>query len=216
MTSIILKRISNLHLGIFVIWLFHISGILGIYLGNTIWFISKSPLNLIISLGLFIWLFPVNSKKKWVLFFIFFFVGMLAEWLGVHYGLFFGDYSYGSNLGLKLDGVPYLIGSYWALLTFITAQIANKLGLKSWLKISFGAFLMVALDFLMEKTAPVFDFWQFQGHVPIDNYIAWFVIGFMLHGILHKSKVEGNNTISIHLYLAQVLFFGVFYCFPIR
>lgn len=216
MIDTVSKKASKLTSAIFIIWIFHISGIIGIYFGNTSWFISKSPLNLIISLGLFIWLFPIDSKKKWLFFFLFFLVGMFVEWLGVNYGLLFGDYSYGKNLGPKLDGVPFLIGSYWSLLTFVTAQIAHKLGLKKWSKIIFGAFLMVTLDFFMEKSAPIFDFWQFEGHVPIDNYIAWFAIGLLLHLVLHKSKIQGNKEVSIHLYLAQVLFFAVFYCFPIQ
>lgn len=216
MNSIFFKNLTKLNIAIFFIWLFHVSGILGIFFGDASWFISKSPLNLIISLGLFIWLFPLETMKKWLLFSIFFSVGIFVEWLGVNYGLLFGVYSYGENLGIKLDGVPLLIGVYWALLTFITAQIAITLKLKKGFKITFGAILMVALDFLMEKSAPIFDFWEFKGEVPIDNYIAWFVIGFILHIVLHLSKIQGNKPISIHLYCAQMLFFAVFYCFPIR
>lgn len=211
----IINKISRVTFGVGIIWLFHISGAIGIYWGDTNWFISKSPLNLLISLVLFVWLFSMNTKKKWVFFVLFFLIGMLAEWLGVNYGLLFGQYSYGKNLGLKFDGVPYLIGTYWALLTFITAEIAKILKLKKWSKIVFGAVLMVGLDFLMEKSAPVFDFWEFKGQVPLDNYVAWLAIGIILQTILHYSNIKGNSTISIHLFFAQVLFFGLFYCFPI-
>lgn len=209
------KKAIVLPIAIFIIWLFHLSGILGIYFGNQEWFITKSPLNLLISLGLFLLVFPIDTKKKWLLFFLFFFVGIFVEWLGVNYGLLFGDYAYGSNLGAKLDGVPYLIGTYWALLTFITAQIATQLGFKGLTKVFTGAALMVGFDFLMEKSAPVFDFWEFECAVPIDNYIAWFVIGALLHFILDKSKVQGNHQISIHLFAAQVVFFSFFYFIPI-
>ncbi|WP_350287599.1 carotenoid biosynthesis protein [uncultured Croceitalea sp.] len=215
MVNALKRHIIGPYAGIFVIWLFHISGILGIYFGDTEWFTTKTPLNLIISLAIFIWLFPINTKEKWILLILFTIVGMLVEWLGVTYGLFFGNYSYGSNLGVKLDGVPYLIGFYWALLTFITAEIVKRLGISGWLKIGLGALLMVGLDFLIEQNAPTFDLWQFEGHVPIDNYISWFVIGFVLHTILDNIKVEGNQSVSIHLYMAQVIFFTFFYFFPI-
>ena len=42
---------------------------------------------------------------KFLIVFAIFFVGMIAEILGVQYGLIFGNYQYGNNLGLKLLGV---------------------------------------------------------------------------------------------------------------
>ncbi len=206
---------SYTSIGIFVIWLFHISGILGIYFGNSQWFIDKSPLNLLISLLLFLWLFPIRRFKHFLLLFLFCGIGLFAEWLGVQYGLLFGTYEYGENLGVKLDGVPYLIGFYWALLTFITATISAKTGLPGWTQPFAGAGLMVFLDVFMEKSAPAFDFWEFEGTVPLDNYLAWFGIGLALQLLLYFSKVKGNFKISLHLYLAQLLFFLFFYFFPI-
>ena len=50
---------------------------------------------------------------------------MIAEILGVNYGLIFGKYDYGDNLGLKLLGVPLLIGLNWVVLTFICGSISN-------------------------------------------------------------------------------------------
>ena len=37
-------------ISIFIIWLFHLSGILGIIYGNSDWFVSVTPINLVISL----------------------------------------------------------------------------------------------------------------------------------------------------------------------
>ncbi|KPM31573.1 Putative membrane protein [Croceitalea dokdonensis DOKDO 023] len=206
-----MPKIQSQYLAIFVIWLFHISGMIGISFGDSEWFIGKSALNLTVSLLIFLLMFPVNSLKKWLLFAVFFFVGMFSEWLGVNYGLLFGDYTYGSNLGPKIDGVPLIIGAFWGILTFITAEVASLLGLKNWPKIFTAALLMVGLDFLMEKNAPVFDFWEFEGPVPIDNYIAWFLIGLFLQIILHYAKAGGNRLMSSHLYLAQLVFFLFFY-----
>ena len=210
------KLFSKTVLGILVIWVFHGAGILGIYFGNRDWFITKSPLNLLVSLLVFLWLFPIANLKRFALFFLFFTVGMFAEWLGVTYGLLFGAYAYGNNLGPKLDGVPLLIGTYWALLTFVTATISAKAKLPGWIQPILGASLMVILDVFMEKSAPIFDFWTFYGGVPLDNYLAWFGIGLLLQYILFFSKVKGNFNISLHLYLAQLLFFLCFYLIPIN
>lgn len=210
------QKLTANTIGILVLWLFHISGILGIYYGDQEWFISKSSVTLTISLLIFFFLFPLNEKKHYLLFFLFATIGMLAEWLGVHYGLFFGDYAYGENLGPKLDGVPYLIGAFWALLTFVTAEIAKLFLAKKWQVILLAASLMVFLDFLMEKNAPFFDFWTFEGTVPVNNYISWFVLGVLLQVILASFKVSGNKPIAINLYSVQLVFFAVFYLFGLN
>lgn len=211
-----MRKPASTTIGILILWLFHISGILGIYFGNKEWFISKSSITLTISLCIFFFLYPLNEKKHYLLFFLFAFIGMLAEWLGVHYGLFFGDYAYGANMGPKLDGVPYLIGAFWALLTFMTAEIARLIVSKKWQVVFLAAALMVFLDLLMEKSAPIFDFWAFEGQVPINNYISWFVIGLLLQTILAQFKVSGKKSIAIHLYTVQFVFFMVFYLFGLR
>nr|WP_299340089.1 carotenoid biosynthesis protein [Allomuricauda sp.] len=195
----------------FIIWLFHLSAIIGITMGHKDWFLVKTPLNLVLSLSLFVWVFPINDIKKVLLFVLFFAIGMFAEWLGVNYGILFGEYEYGKNFGPKLDGVPWLIGCFWALLAFITAEMTQPLKASPWLKMALGASLMVVLDFFMEQNAPNFDFWSFEGHVPVKNYVTWFVIGFLMQFLLWKFKVRGNRAISFHLYAAQLLFFIYFF-----
>ena len=201
----------RLSLAVFIIWLFHISAIAGITIGHKEWFLTKTPLNLTLSLVLFFWIYPFNTIKKILLFILFFAIGMFAEWLGVNYGLLFGDYVYGKSLGPKLDGVPWLIGCYWGLLAFITAEIANSLNTTHWIKMGIGAGLMVLLDFFMEQNAPNFDFWVFEGPVPLKNYFSWFAIGFLMQFLLWRFKVTGNRAISYNLYIAQLLFFVYFF-----
>ena len=207
-------KTNRLYLAIFVIWLFHICGLLGISLGLKEWFISKTVLNFLCCTALFIWIFPLNTTKKWSIFGLFFISGMFAEWLGTNYSLLFGSYEYGSNLGVKIDGVPLFIGINWALLTFITGVLSSKVHPNIWLRIPFGAFLMVFLDFLMEQSAPSFDFWRFAGKVPPENYITWSVLALVFHLIYQKARIEGNYLISLHLFLAQIVFFGFFMVFP--
>ena len=198
-----------------IIWLFHISGIIGITIGYKDWFLTKTPLNLGICLLLFVLLFPINTRKKTVLFLLFFAMGMFAEWLGVNYGLLFGEYVYGANFGPKLDGVPWLIGCFWALLACITSAMVSGLRMPLWGKAAMAAFLMVVLDFFMEQNAPNFDFWQFEGHVPIRNYVTWFILGLLMQWMILRFKFEGDRTISFHLYFAQLTFFGYFLLFPV-
>jgi putative membrane protein len=54
--------------------------------------------------------FKLNSKLQILSILSIFLIGMITESLGVNYGLIFGNYEYGNNLGFKLFGVPFLIG----------------------------------------------------------------------------------------------------------
>ena len=209
-----LKERTKLYIAIGVIWLFHLSGILGIALGYKDWFITKTPLNFLACTILFIWVFPLFSLRKWMVFGLFFLTGMFAEWLGANFSLLFGSYDYGQNLGTKIDEVPLFIGINWALLTFVTATIASRAHHNLWIKAILGAFLMVFLDFLMEQSAPSLDYWRFEGEVPIENYITWFALALCFHLVFQKAKIKGDYLISLHLFLAQIVFFGFFMFCP--
>lgn len=201
-------------IAIAILWLFHISGIIGISLGFQDWFASRTGLNLFIMFLVLILFFPLNSIKKWVLFFIFGSLGLFVEYLGVRFGLFFGAYAYGDNFGPKILEVPVLIGINWAMLTFICGAIANELADHIFLKALLGTFMMLFLDLFMEKVAPIFDFWEFSGgYAPVDNYIAWGIISFLFHLIFHLAKIKGQFKISLHLYLVQLAFFAYFYVY---
>ncbi|MGB5428269.1 carotenoid biosynthesis protein, partial [Eudoraea sp.] len=92
----------------FLLWLFNISAILGILSGQQDWFISKTPLNMLLILSLVVFVYPLNSIVKVLVFLGIVVTSIFAEWLGVNYGLIFGDYRYGNNFGAKIAGVPYL------------------------------------------------------------------------------------------------------------
>jgi putative membrane protein len=196
---------------VFLVWLFHLSALVGITLGYFEWFITKTPLNLL-SLGLIMLVyFPLYSAKSIKIFVLCFIVGLTVEWVGVHTGVLFGDYSYGDNLGWKISGVPLLIGMNWAILVFTTAIVAQKITKNRWLAMVLGAFLMMSLDILLEFSAPSLSFWSFEGgSAPLKNYIDWFWISFILHYVVQRWKLEGDFRLSANLYAAQFVFFMFF------
>jgi bisanhydrobacterioruberin hydratase len=203
---------NKLSISIAILVLFHITAIIGVSLGYKEWFVSKTPLTLSLSFVLLVVNYPLNSFKKWAYAGVFFFGGMMIEWIGLHQGWPFGNYVYGENLGAKFDGVPYFIGVFWAVLTLVTGDIASKISDNLLIKIFLGAFLMVLLDYFMETAAPQFDFWTFEGGMaPVKNYIAWFAVAAFLHLILQKVKLKGNFSFSLALYLIQLIFFSYFY-----
>ncbi len=195
-----------------LVWLFQISGIIGISSGHGQWFVSQTPIILCLTFILLVINFPIVSVRGAVLTFFCFAVGMFAEWIGVTYGFLFGNYSYGSNFGPKIEGVPYLIGLYWALLVLVTGVCANTLSTNRLIRILTGATLMVTLDFFMEKSAPKFDFWTFSPPVPpLNNYVAWFVLALLLHAAMQYLKFTGSKRFSVHMMTSQFFFFIYFY-----
>jgi len=206
------KQQNVRNLSICIVWLFHLSAIIGVSLGYFDWFINKTPLNLIM-LGILVVInFPIDTaKKRWITV-LFFSTGMVAEWIGVQYGFLFGEYIYGNNLGIRVDGVPLLIGVNWAILALCTAAISSHVFKNMIFKVVFGALLMVFLDFFIEVAAPSLDFWTWTlGEAPLKNYITWFIIALFLHVVYHASKIKGDFTFSLHLYAAQLIFFVYFY-----
>ena len=140
-----------------------------------------------------------------------FLIGMITESLGVNYGLIFGDYEYGNNLGFKLFGVPYLIGVNWIILTAISANIASFLtkNRSVVLTIITGTLLMLAMDFVMEPIAPKLDMWRFKNLiVPSSNYVGWLFVGLFTQTLYNLYFREKEIIVSTNLYLAFFLFFG--------
>lgn len=199
-------------LSIGLIWLFYVSAMIGITLGHLDWFVSKTPFTLLLVFALSVWNFPVDTPRKWLCVALFFAAGMAAEWVGVHTGVPFGTYAYGENLGPKLDGVPWLIGVNWAVLTLFTGALATAWVRSLPLRVLLGAALMVGLDVLLEHAAPVFDYWTFAGGTaPVENYLAWFGLAAALHYVFQRAHLHGDVRFSWHAFGAQVVYFGYFW-----
>jgi bisanhydrobacterioruberin hydratase len=201
----------KLSLSIFLIWLFHLSGIIGILIGYEAWFASLTYINL------FVCFFSIlinefeNNKKILVALLVPFSIGLITEYLGVNFGFIFGTYQYGENLGLKFQGVPFMIGINWAILIYATSMIVRNFIKQTWLICLLASLLMVFLDLFMEQVAPRFDFWKFANNqIPIQNYYAWFLISYLAHWVFLKFSNFSENKLSFHIYAAFLLFFIIF------
>jgi uncharacterized membrane protein len=192
-----------------VLVIFHIVGFWGLmFSGRPMYFQELTPLNLLLTNAL---LFSLH--RNWNMQFILFAVlvtiaGFMAEVIGIHTGLLFGQYNYGGALGFKLWDVPLLIGLNWLMLVYSTGTIVSKLKVNLLVRALAGAALMVLLDFFMEPVAMQFDFWDWQGGViPMSNYIGWLGLAFLLHLYFQYIAVYRQNPLAPFVYLVQLLFF---------
>ncbi|MBD41407.1 MAG: hypothetical protein CMC66_03295 [Flavobacteriaceae bacterium] len=202
-------KINKTYLSIFLIWLVHISGLLGLLFYDFIFFASFTPINLFLT-SLLLMVNQIKLHKRELLCIVLiFWTGIFVEFLGVNYGLLFGEYSYGKNLGPKLLGVPFLIGMNWVILTTISGSISNYIFKgKKIMAILSGSVLMLIIDFFIEPVAPTLDFWEFKNSiVPFSNYTGWLITGLFTQFLYQFLFKEKELTFSINLYFAIFVFF---------
>ena len=200
-----------LRMSIFFLWLINISGFFGILSDQNEFFLSTTPYVLSLTLLLLILNHDLSDKKSKIGLILIFLFGLIVEILGVNYGLFFGEYNYGANLGPKIYEVPYVIGFNWVLLIIATGSISDKLikG-KEIYKILFASFLMVLIDIIIEKSAPKLDFWEFViSPVPFSNYLWWFIFSIGFQYIFFKTVKTKEYNLSSNILVIQFLFFGM-------
>ena len=201
--------LTKQNIAIGLIWLFHVSGIVGIIYSDPTWFIKATPLNLLLSFVLLLINTHLNKKTLFLLL-LCFVTGMVAEIIGVKFGFLFGNYTYGEALGYKVMEVPLIIGINWSILIFITGFIAQFFSNSLWARVFIGVSLMLFLDLVMEPIAPKLDFWTFEGGLAsLHNYFGWVIVALPLQWVFHKSSVKIDGPYPFHLYLLQFLFFMI-------
>jgi putative membrane protein len=217
---------STYQIALFLALLFHISGAIGIlFTPYKDWFIQHTPLNLLLMAGLLIWTQSDKNLAFYLFAVIAFVTGMLTEMIGVNTGILFGDYAYGNVMGIKLFGVPLLIGIQWFVTVFasgiIITRVKNALlartpetaalmskPLQITTIVVDGATLATFFDYVMEPVAVKLGFWQWHSaEIPLLNYLCWFVISALLLMLFHFFKFNKANHFAVHLFIIQLLFF---------
>ena len=197
-----------------LVWLFTVSAMVGISLGYTEWFLSKTPLNMLILCGVLLALYPVASPKYVAYTLFVMLLSILVEMHGVHYGILFGPYHYLHFLGPKVNGVPLIIGVNWAILVLSTGALATHFIRSVPLRIVVATVGMVLMDALIEPLAPRFNFWVFEAGMPNwVNYAGWFGTALFFHGVYQFANLKGHVQASAHILLAQAVFFIYFNLF---
>ena len=203
-------KANKKNISIFIIWLVHISGLLGMVFYDLDFFAGYTSINLFLMSIILFANIKLNNKNQIFSLLLIFLIGMFSEFIGVNYGLIFGEYIYGNNLGFKLFGVPFLIGLNWVILTVICANIASILIKNNSIIqiIILGTLLMLLMDFVMEPIAPKLDLWKFKNLVvPTSNYIGWLIISILTQTIYNIQFKEKEVKLSFNLYSAIFIFF---------
>lgn len=139
-------------------------------------------------------------------------IGFFIEVVGVQTGIIFGGYTYGSNMGIKILQTPLLIGVNWLFVVYTTYILLKKLHLNIVIKSITGGLLLVLYDILLEPFAMAYDMWDWAGGtVPLQNYIAWFIISFLFLTMFYLFKIKAANKLAIPVILIQSVFFIILF-----
>ena len=192
-----------------VLIIFFAVGVAGLALSAThSLFIRLTPLSLLLSLSVLLLFHPAWSLRLAIYFLIIFTAGLLVEAIGVNTGVIFGEYAYGSVLGLTIWSTPLMIGVNWLMLIYTTWDMTARVRMPVFLRILASAILMVIFDFVMEPVAIKMGMWTWSGNViPLQNYLAWFVISFLFFALAAIMKIELRNKMSIPVWLILFTFF---------
>ncbi len=197
----------------FLLW-FYLIGVAGILIPVTsAFFMRLTPLALLMNFGLLLIHHENKFSIKTILIFsLILLSGFFIEILGVQTGIIFGEYTYGKGLGWKLWDTPLIIGLNWLLLVYTTATFTQKIKTRNIIRIALGAGMMLIYDVVMEQVALRMDMWTWKdGIIPIENYMAWFVIASLFHALIQFTGIKVRNKLSETVLIAQFVFFVILF-----
>ena len=140
-------------------------------------------------------------------------VGFIAEYVGVSYGFLFGRYVYTGTLQPLLLGVPLVMACAWMILFAYVKQMLLPFKLSKLTEMTISGVWMVAIDLLIDPLAANrLGYWRwietgaYYG-VPARNFLGWFLVSFMIFGIIRQHPQSDLWARSVGLSI--LLFFTV-------
>lgn len=205
-----IKKIIITHKEILFIYIMFTVGIIG-HLSSTTekLMVVLTPFTLLF-LGILV-LYLTNKTTEsnfisWII--ITYLFTFLVEVIGVKTGFVFGEYIYGKSLGLKLFDVPLIIGLNWSLVILGSLAFVKTFSNNIFISSLLASLIAVIFDFVMEPVAIKYDYWTWKDNIiPLQNYLAWFVLAFIASAIFNLLKIKINSKISVHYVIAQFVFF---------
>jgi bisanhydrobacterioruberin hydratase len=149
--------------------------------------------------------YPQSKFLAWLL--ITFLITLALEIIGVRTGLVFGQYTYGSTLLVQLFNVPVVIGVAWVVIVLGAVQIADKITDNLWLQLPLAGLLGLATDIILEPVAIKLGYWSWAGGpVPLQNYLAWFIITVVFAGLYKLLRLEIDSPPARYFLVLQAMF----------
>lgn len=199
---------NKVTISVMLMGLFHFCGLIGIQSQYRDWFLDFTPLNLLISTFLLFWNQEKINKNIVLSFMLVFALGLTIEIIGVKTGMIFGTYKYGETFGFRFMEVPVVIGMNWAALCFASSSLANRIEMSTVKKALLLSLIPVSIDYFIEQLCEKLNFWYWQdSHVPIQNFISWYIFTFIFSLILIPLFKNNRNKFAPYFLFIQFIFF---------
>lgn len=173
--------------------------------------ISLTPFTLFLTGGVVVYKSFFKADTRFILWGIMtYIITFLLEVAGVKTGLIFGAYIYGNVLGFKLLDVPLVIGFNWVLVILGAISISKWLSNNIYIISLSAAVLSLIFDYFLEPVAISLGYWEWSNTaVPLQNYIAWFIITYIFSFVLLKINSDFKKGITREYFLIQFIFFVI-------
>ena len=200
-----IKELIKSYAGLILV-VFHV---VGLFLLGGEWrgqLVVLTPLNLLLLAGLYLYA-SKQPTVKWA-YYLPIFLGFIIELVGTNTGFPFGAYSYGTALGPGIMGTPVMIGILWWVLIRSFYDLTGVRFNAVWIRSILTGLAMTAMDVLIEPVAIELTYWQWDAvTVPIENYLAWFVLSTLFARLTASGDVR--NPLSIWVIVVLSVFFFV-------
>jgi bisanhydrobacterioruberin hydratase len=190
--------------------IFYIVGLAGHFIPFTrIYMLALTPVALLISgITILIPFFQNKELKTFIFFILCGIAGYIAELIGVHYGILFGDYAYGDVLGTSAFGVPLIIAFNWIIIISGSLSLSGILFKNKILIIAGSSVFCVVFDYIMEPVAVFFKYWEWQGNeIPLLNYLTWGALVIVFSGLFVLLKLKVKSKLPAFLLIVQAAYF---------
>ncbi len=127
--------------------------------------------------------------------------GLVAEAVGVHTGVPFGDYRYTGTLGPEVLGVPVLVPLAWIMMCWPALLVGRALAgwlraaRPAWLVVPLGAWALASWDVFLDPQMVDAGHWAWADPVPalpgvtgvpLTNYAGWLLVAALMVAALHR------------------------------
>lgn len=120
-------------------------------------------------------------------------IGLAVEIVGVRTGYPFGGYAYTGALGVRLLGVPLLIGLAWVMFAWPAAVVAARLVGSYPLRVLVGAWALASWDLFLDPQLVAAGGWHWRRPsphlpgvpaVPLSDYGGWLLVALGVSALL--------------------------------
>jgi uncharacterized membrane protein len=152
--------------------------------------------------------------------------GLVAEVVGVHTGVPFGDYAYSGTLGWQVGGVPALVPLAWVMMAWPALHVGRLLGGRRRVAtVLVSAWALTAWDVFLDPQMVDAGHWTWADPhpalpgvegIPLTNFAGWLLVSLLVCAALDRLVPASDPLLPLAVYLwtyfssvlAHALFFG--------